>query len=190
MMIAYTESQAAQNAVSFLRNALTEASVNTEVLPVSKTVQGCIGCGKCWKKQRCVFEDEVNRAVDLIADSDAFLFVSDVHYGQPPKPFTDFLERLTHCVSDRMADKIAAFLPCGKKNAAEAYARIHPFFNGANMIILSSKDILTSDTDANEAVLRALSSRMIWLLSCMEKARSEGLKAPENTYQRKLDYIR
>ena len=190
MIVAYAESQTAQNAVSFLQNAFSEAETDTEVIDAAHTVSGCIGCGKCWKKQRCVFEDEVNRAVDRMNEADAFLLISDVRYGQPPKSVMDFMERLTHSVSHRMADKPAAFLPCGKKNALEAYALIHPFFTGANMIILSSKEILGTDANENEAVLGSLSKRMIWLLECIRTAEKNGRKAPENTYQRKQDYIR
>ncbi|MBR4163179.1 MAG: flavodoxin family protein [Solobacterium sp.] len=72
-------------------------------MTVSIPVQGCIGCGKCVKKMKCIYEDEVNQAADF--DFNAFVFVTDTYYGSLPKDAKSFLLRLFHSHPDKLAGK-------------------------------------------------------------------------------------
>ena len=43
-----------------------EEGVETEVIQVgNKVIRGCIGCGKCFEKGSCVFDDIVNDSIYL-----------------------------------------------------------------------------------------------------------------------------
>lgn len=78
-------------------------SCSFKEMTVSMPVQGCIGCGKCLKKMKCIYEDEVNQAAEL--DFDAFVFVTDTYYGSLPKDAKSFLLRLFHSHPDKLAGK-------------------------------------------------------------------------------------
>lgn len=176
-------------AVSQVNQFFSQSGIETLLCIADESVQGCTGCGKCWKKHRCVFEDGLNQAADQMDAIGGIIVLSDVIYGQLSEPLNDFMSRLTYCVSDRMADKPAAYIPCGRAYGAEqAVNRMQEYFSYAGMIILSAKQhhLITADSPDNEETVHALCKRMKWLMHCLEG----GEEHPEGTYTRTLDYVR
>lgn len=175
------------------KNMLEDLNVSVRILEISESVQGCIGCGRCWKKRRCVNDDEVNMAADLMNEADALVLISGVSYGQPPKTLTDFMDRLTHCISDVLSDRIAAFISIGKKHSClQAAKQVEEYFDYAGMIQPGSKthhSLCGSDAE-NEDVLNSLARRLVWLMECIQYAEENGIEKAEGTYHRELDYVR
>ena len=69
-------------ALSEIAGVLNENGIDTEIFQVgSDPIRGCVGCGGCAGKNRCVFQDQVNVALDKAAEADGFIFGSPVHYA-------------------------------------------------------------------------------------------------------------
>jgi multimeric flavodoxin WrbA len=73
-------------------------------------VKGCTGCGKCWKKRRCVMEDEVNQVIDLMETADGLVLICPVYYGRADERIMKFVTRLYHSGSDRLNHKLVTCL--------------------------------------------------------------------------------
>lgn len=189
LVITSGHSDALRDSLRTVNELFSEAGIDVLDIIADETVQGCTGCGKCWKKHRCVFEDALNQAADQMDSLNGILVLSDVIYGQIPAPLANFMSRLTYCVSDRMADRPAAYIPCGRRHGIEnAVNRMQEYFSYAGMIILSSKshNMISADSSSNDETVQSLCTRMKWLMRCME----EGEDHPEGTYTRTLDYVR
>ncbi len=48
-----------------MEKVFAEEGIETEIVQVgSKPIRGCIACGQCFEKGRCVFDDLVNQAAE------------------------------------------------------------------------------------------------------------------------------
>lgn len=82
-------------ALSEIAGVLNENGIDTEIFQVgSDPIRGCVGCGGCAGKNRCVFQDQVNVALDKAAEADGFIFGSPVHYASAGGAITSFLDRM------------------------------------------------------------------------------------------------
>ncbi|MBR3348468.1 MAG: flavodoxin family protein [Solobacterium sp.] len=177
----------------FLENRMREYGYEVILCKADETTAGCTGCGRCWKKKKCVFEDDVNLAAENITECGMIFILGEVIYGRAPKPLLDFMDRLTHCASAEMADTLCAYLPLAARNSCtEAVNRITGYMNDAGMIILAGRQghRLGSQSADNEKVMDALCRRAHWLLESLDAGKKAGLERPEDTYERKLDYVR
>lgn len=59
------------------------------------SIRPCIGCGQCWSKDRpCVFEDDMGRLYDALAQADALLLATPVYWYAPTALMKAFMDRL------------------------------------------------------------------------------------------------
>ena len=91
--------------------ALTEAArqlekngITTELLQIGRqAMHGCVACGHCSQTNRCVFDDDLcNRAIDLMAQSDALIVGSPTYYGQPNGTVLSLIQRMSYAASNVM----------------------------------------------------------------------------------------
>lgn len=158
--------------------------IECETVFVPAETKGCTGCGKCWKKRTCVFEDEVNQAVMCLKEAAGLMVVSPVFYGEPDRQTLNFMDRLTHCAADLMALKPAVFAAYARGSAAaRAQARMNEYFAYADMIVISRKNGFVLKEE-NDILIPA--ERLAWLV----KSLHEGGQRPQNDYVRELDYVR
>lgn len=69
--------------------------IETELVQVgSHDIRGCIGCGKCREKGKCVFDDLVNEVAEKFATADGLVVGSPVYYGSPNGTILAFMDRL------------------------------------------------------------------------------------------------
>ncbi|MBO4359795.1 MAG: flavodoxin family protein, partial [Eubacteriaceae bacterium] len=69
--------------------------IETELVQVgANDIRGCLGCGKCREKGKCVFDDLVNEVAEKFAASDGLVIGSPVYYGSPNGTILAFLDRL------------------------------------------------------------------------------------------------
>ena len=60
----------------------------------NKMIRGCIGCGKCFEKGKCVFDDVVNETAKIFEEADGVIIASPVYYGSANGTLISFLDRL------------------------------------------------------------------------------------------------
>ena len=78
-----------------------------EWVSLSGTVQGCIACGKCNRRNRCVYEDDVNQIADMADEIGGILILCPLYYGRADENVIAFVTRLM-----RSASRKFAYLPC------------------------------------------------------------------------------
>ena len=96
-------------ALRHMSKVLTERNIQTEIFQIGRRVKGgCMGCGGCSDTGRCVIDDCVNEALDIISEADGYVFATPVHFASPSGDMIAFLDRLFYAGSSAMRYKPAA----------------------------------------------------------------------------------
>ena len=119
----------------------TEFGVESEILQVgSQSVRGCVGCGKCYKTRKCVFEDLVNETAARLDQFDGIVAASPVYYASPNGTLLSFLDRLfysTGHIDKRM--KVGASVVCARRGGCSASMDVlNKYFTISSMPVASS----------------------------------------------------
>ena len=82
-------------ALDEMRKVFDKEGVESEILTIgNKAIRGCIACGSCAAKKKCVFDDEVNTAAEIFKESDGIVVGSPVYYASANGTLISFLDRL------------------------------------------------------------------------------------------------
>ena len=76
-------------------HGLTDGGAESELLHIgAEVVPGCRGCFVCRTLQRCVIDDCVNRAAEILRHADGMIVASPVYFSSPTGTLISFLDRL------------------------------------------------------------------------------------------------
>ena len=82
-------------ALSEVVSVLNEEGIDTDYYWIGNMpIGGCIGCFRCAKKQKCVFDDKVNEFTALATEYDGFIFGSPVYYSGMNGSLMSFMDRV------------------------------------------------------------------------------------------------
>ena len=117
-----------------------EQGIETETIHVgNKDIRGCIACGTCGKKGKCVFDDLVNEVAPKFEAADGIVVGSPVYYAGPNATVTAFLDRLFYSTSFDKTMKVgAAAVVCRRGGASATYDRLNKYFTISGMPVASS----------------------------------------------------
>ena len=168
---------------------LHKHGIETEILWLgTKPIAGCIACGKCHKKGKCVFEDVVNEVNGRADEFDALIVGGPVYYGGPCAQLTAFLDRLFYSGASKWTMKPASsIVSCRRGGASAAFERLNMYFTMSNMPVVTSQywnqihghtaEEAAEDEEGLQT-MRTLGENMAWLLQCIEAGRQNGVPAP------------
>ena len=89
-------------ALNEVARTLGEAGIETEFFWIgAKPVGGCVACNGCAKLKKCVFDDAVNRFVELAEGADGFVIGSPVYYAGINGSLKGFLDRAFYSAGNR-----------------------------------------------------------------------------------------
>ena len=180
---------------------LERSGVRTRIFWIGKgPVRGCIGCGGCAGKGRCVFDDDrVNEALALAQDADGFVFGSPVHYAAAGGAMTAFLDRFFYAGRGFALKPGAAVVSCRRAGTTAAPDQLNKYFTISQMPVVSSQywnmvhgntpDEVRADLEGMQ-IMRTLGRNMAWLLRCIEAGRAAGVPAPEQEPRERTNFIR
>ena len=119
---------------------LNAEGIETELMQIgSREIRGCLSCGSCRKKGRCVIDDAVNEAADKLRECDGLLVGSPVYYASPNGTLLSFLDRLFHSAAAEMYMKVgAAVVSCRRGGAASSFEVLNKYFTICGMPVASS----------------------------------------------------
>jgi len=172
-------------------DAIEAAGIETEVFWIgNKPLGGCIACGGCREKGKCVFDDAVNEFAELAKDGDGFIFGSPVHYAAISGNMTAFLDRLFFSGGMRSCrlKPGAAVLSARRAGTTAAFDQMIKYFTISEMPVVSSRywNMVHGSTpeqvreDAEGLLtMRMLGRNMAYLLRCREAAEKAGIPLPE-----------
>lgn len=177
-------------ALKEVADTLEKNGVETEILYLGiKPVAGCIACGKCSQTGRCIFDDQVNRVLDKLAEYQGIVVGSPVYFAGPTGQICAFLDRLFYCGGDRMKGKVAAaVVSCRRGGATAAFDRLNKYFTISNMHVAGSQywNQIHGKTPAQAVkdleglqTMRTLGQNMAWLIKSIAAGEASGLAAPE-----------
>ncbi len=188
-------------ALKEVADTLEKNGVETEFLYLgTKPVAGCIACGKCGQTGRCVFDDQVNRALDKLDEYSGIVVGSPVYFAGPTGQICAFLDRFFYCGGDRMKGKVAAaVVSCRRGGATAAFDRLNKYFTISNMHVAGSQywNQIHGRTPAQAVkdleglqTMRTLGQNMAWLIKSIEAGKAAGLAAPEYEKTQITNFIR
>lgn len=159
----------------------------------NEPVRGCIGCGACAQKGRCVFHDILYEEILAVLDAgvDALVVGTPVYFAGPNGSLCAILDRIFYSAGDRLAWKPAAGISvCRRGGASASFDRLNKYFAINNMPIAGSQywtiaygrapGEVASDGEGMQT-LRAMARNLAWM---MRTAATEQHPAAEEPRQR------
>ncbi len=115
--------------------------IEAEVVQVgNKTVRGCIACGTCAEKGKCVFDDVVNELAPKFEAADGLVIASPVYYGSANATLIACLDRLFYSTSFDKTMKVGASVVVARRGGLSAtFDELNKYFLISNMPVASSQ---------------------------------------------------
>ena len=115
--------------------------IETEIVQVgNKAIRGCIACGKCAEKGRCVFNDAVNEVAPKFEACDGLVVGSPVYYASANATLVAFLTRLFFSTPFDKTMKVGAAVAVARRGGLSAtFDELNKFFTISGMPVASSQ---------------------------------------------------
>ncbi len=162
-------------------------------------VRGCIGCGRCSELGKCVFDDVVNGAGQLLAECDGIVVGSPVYYASANGTLVAFLDRLFYSAQCNKSMKVGASVVAARRGGLSAtFDQLNKYFTISGMPVASSQywnsvhgraaGEATQDEEGMQT-MRTLARNMSFLMKSI-KLGKEAYGLPEKEAQVRTSFIR
>ena len=127
-------------ALAEMISVFEKEGIETEIIQVgNKEIRGCISCGTCESKGKCVFDDLVNEVAPKFEEADGLVVGSPVYYGSPNGNLLSFLDRLFYSTSFSKHMKVgAAVVSCRRGGNTASFDVLNKYFTISSMPVASS----------------------------------------------------
>ena len=115
--------------------------IEAEIIHVgNREIRGCIACGSCGKKGKCVFDDLVNDVAPKFAEADGLVVGSPVYYAGANATVMAFMQRLFYSSHFDKTMKVGTSVAVARRGGCSAaYDEMNKFFGISGMPIASSQ---------------------------------------------------
>lgn len=115
--------------------------VESETVQIgNKDIRGCIACGRCATKGRCVFEDVVNELAPKFEEADGLVVASPVYYASANATLIACLDRLFYSTSFDKTMKVGASVVVARRGGLSAtFDELNKYFTICGMPVASSQ---------------------------------------------------
>lgn len=188
--------------------ALTEVAktlqgngIDTEIAQIGKqAIRGCIGCGGCSGKGRCVFNDDItNSMIEKMEQADGLVIGSPVYFASPNGNLISMLDRLFYAGKCFAHKPAAAVVSARRGGTTVSLDDLNKYFGIRQMPVVAStywnmihgstpEDVMQDEEGLQ--TMRNLGRNMAWLLKCIESGREKGIAAPDAENSARTDFIR
>ena len=129
-------------ALDEMRKVFVADGIDAEIVHVgNKAVRGCVACGACAKKGKCVFNDVVNETTALFAECDGLVVGSPVYYASANATLSAYLDRLFFSTAwlDKTM-KVGASVAVARRGGCSAtFDQLNKYFAISGMPIATSQ---------------------------------------------------
>lgn len=191
-------------ALSIVAEALNNEGIETEIFWIGNMpLNGCIGCGICFAKHKCVFDDSVNEFSEKAKDADGFVFGCPVHYASMNGTMSAWMDRAF--MSDEggnhnLLRKPGAVITTSRRaGSCATLDQLQKWLSYSEMPIITSRywnevhgmtpEEVMQDTEGVQ-IMRVLGKNMAWFLKCIDAAKKVGIAEPETEAKTYLNFIR
>ena len=124
-----------------MEKIFAKEGVETEIVQVGgQMIRGCIACGSCMEKGRCVFDDLVNETAPAFEACDGLVVASPVYYASANATLIAFLDRLFYSTHFDKSMKVGASVVAARRGGLSAtFDELNKFFTISNMPVASSQ---------------------------------------------------
>ncbi len=124
-----------------MEKVFQEEGIESEILHIgNKEIRGCIACGSCAEKGKCVFQDMVNEAAPKFQECDGLVVGSPVYYASANATLIAFLTRLFYSTHFDKTMKVGAAVVAARRGGlSAAFDELNKFFTIAGMPVASSQ---------------------------------------------------
>lgn len=128
-------------ALEEMRKVFEANGVETTILHIgNKAIRGCIACGSCRSKGKCVFDDPVNEAAPLFEECDGIVVGTPVYYASANATAIAFLDRLFFSTHFDKTMKVGASVVVARRGGlSSTFDEINKYFTICGMPIASSQ---------------------------------------------------
>ncbi len=187
-------------ALGEMKNVFDENGVSYTQLDVgTQNIRGCIACNQCGKLGKCVFDDGVNQAAQLLSQADGVVVASPVYYASANGTLISFLDRLFYSCHTDLTMKVGASVVCARRGGCSAtFDELNKYFTISGMPLASSQywnsihGRLPGEADQDEEgkqTMRALARNMVFLMKSIALGK-EAFGLPEKEPRVFTHYIR
>lgn len=115
--------------------------IETEVIHIgNKDIRGCISCGTCFEKGKCVFDDVVNEFAAKFERCDGIVIGSPVYYASANATLIAFLDRLFYSSHFDKTMKVGASVVIARRGGCSStYDQMNKYFTISGMPVASSQ---------------------------------------------------
>ena len=178
-------------ALNEMTKVFEEQGIDAEVVQIgNKDVRGCIACGSCATKGKCVFDDVVNELAPKFEEADGLVVASPVYYASANATLIACLDRLFYSTGFDKTMKVGASVVVARRGGLSAtYDELNKYFTISGMPVASSQywnsvhDRLPGEAASDEEglqTLRVLARNMSFLMKSIALGKEQfGLPEKE-----------
>ena len=171
-------------ALAEMEKIFREQGVETEIVCIgSRDVRGCIACGSCFAKGKCVFDDIVNELAPKFEQADGLVVASPVYYASANATLIACLDRLFYSTSFDKRMKVGASVVAARRGGlSSTFDELNKYFTISGMPIASSqywnsihgreKGEAEQDSEGLQT-MRTLARNMTFLMKSIELGKKE-----------------
>ena len=124
-----------------MENVFKENGIEVENIVIgNQAVRGCIACGSCYEKGKCVFDDVVNEMATKFEAADGLVIASPVYYASANATLIACLDRLFYSSHFDKTMKVGASVVCARRGGCSAtFDELNKYFTISGMPVASSQ---------------------------------------------------
>ena len=174
--------------------------IETEIIQVgNKAIRGCVDCGKCAEKGKCVFDDAVNEVAPKFEACDGLVVGSPVYYASANATLVALLTRLFYSTTFDKTMKVGAAVAVARRGGLSAtFDELNKFFTISGMPVAASQywnsvhgrepGQAAQDAEGLQT-MRTLARNMTFLMRSIELGK-EKYGLPEREAPQRTNFIR
>ena len=128
-------------AIGEMEKVFAQSGVAAETVQIGQLdVRGCIACGTCFERGKCVFDDIVNELAPKFEAADGLVIASPVYYASANATLIACLDRLFYSTHFDKTMKVGASVVCARRGGCSAtFDELNKYFTISNMPIASGQ---------------------------------------------------
>lgn len=174
--------------------------IETQIVNIgNKAIRGCVACGSCGQKGKCVFDDEVNEVAKLFEEADGLVLGSPVYYASANSTLTALCDRLFYSSHFDKTMKVGASVAVARRGGITAtYDQLNKYFGISGMPIASGQywngahgaapGQAAEDTEGMQQ-MRTLAENMAFLMKSIQLGK-EKFGIPDKEKKTFMNFIR
>lgn len=159
-----------------------------EIFVGQMDIRGCVGCYKCFKPGKCVFDDIVNEIAPKFEAADGVVLASPVYYASANATLVALLDRLYCSNHSDKRMKVGASIACARRGGTtNTFDQLNKYFTFSGMPVASGQywnDIFgqtpgqAEQDEEGKQQMRTLARNMVFLMKSIALGK-EAFDLPE-----------